>query len=129
MVAATLRRLGTLENAAVALLAGDGETAKVRRAGHRGSGEDAEALEEVAANIHALMAGDAAVILEERVTPLLLGRQCTGLTTQPAVKTGVPSKQRALKARQRIEHLGRLEVVPVGVGESFAVSRIGAQLA
>src|SRR3954451_16748007 len=55
---------GHAEHMAVTLLAGDREAAEVGRAGLGPFGEYAEPLEEISADVHALVASDTAVALE-----------------------------------------------------------------
>ena len=84
---------GHLEHVAVFLGAGDIEAPQVRRGGVAPGGEVvpqyAELLEHVAADIHPLMASDAAVVLEALVAVLFLGAEDRGVARQVLVETRV----------------------------------------
>src|SRR5207253_7947777 len=82
----------------------------------------AEFLEHVAADIHALMTGDAAILLELRVTGLLFGGDGVGLAAKISVETGVGRDQRALEAGYGILDIRLGDAIGIGGGERFAIS-------
>lgn len=116
----------------VARIAGDGEPAEIGAAFSAlppiGVGEDPEALEEVAADIRALVAGDAAERREPAIALLLVPRNRVARPAEKAVEARVRGDERALIGGERVQHrlpLGRRAVDRL---ESFEVARIGAQL-
>nr|WP_287234043.1 hypothetical protein [Mesorhizobium sp.] len=127
-VTATLRRLGTrktwrsLSTPVMAeirlghvLLAGEGNP------------KDAELLKQIAADIGALMACDAAIRLEQLIAMLLVRRDGVALALEMAVETGVGRDQRALKDGQGVEHIRPVGSRAVERHESPRIVRVGAQ--
>ena len=103
------------EDEPVIRLAGDGETAEVGRADgplRERVVKDAEPLKQIAADIHALMAGDAAVVLEQLVAALFLWRDGIALPAQVAVKARIGRDQRTLEGREGIQHMCRRGSLP-----------------
>ena len=116
------------EDEPVVRLAGDGETAEVGGADgplRERVVKDTEPLKQIAADIHALMAGAAAIVLEEPVAALFLGRDGIPLPAQVTVKACIGRDQRALEGRKGIQHVCRRGVAPVDRREGLPVSLIG----
>ena len=90
--------------------------------------EDAVALEQVAAHIDALVAGDAAERLEKLVAGKLLRRDRVGIPGKPAVESGARRDQRPQVGRDRVQEGGHVGRAPVGVAELPGASRSARNL-
>src|SRR5262249_22345304 len=106
--------------------AGDANQYRFRRAQWM---KNAVPLEEVAANIDALVARDAAKRLEQLVAGQLLRRDRGGFALKPAVKPAARRYQGLLVGRNRIQEGSDIRVPPVCVAELPDHFRVGAQLA
>src|SRR5262249_4669122 len=76
----------------------------------------------------ALMAGGAAIALEQPVALLLVARDGGRIAAQVAVEARVGRLERALEADERVQHLSRNEVSPIDGGEGASIAVIAAQL-
>ena len=91
--------------------------------------ENAVPLEEIAADIDALVASDAAKRLEQLIAGQLLRRDRGGVARKPAVEPAARRDQRALVGRDRIQEGGDVGLPPVRVAELPHRFGVGAQLA
>ena len=88
----------------------------------------AEFLEHVAADIQALMAGNAAIFLEALVAVFFLEGEDVGVALQVLVETRVGRQQGAFVGRQGILHIGRRHAVGVHLGECGLVLGDGREV-
>src|SRR5215471_1767521 len=89
--------------------------------------EDTRPLEEVAADIHALMAGDAADRLEQLIALLLVVREGLPVSAEPTIEAACRREQRSLIGRDRIEHAVAVRHMSVGAAEPTHHFRIRSQ--
>ena len=86
------------------------------------------ALEKIAANVHALVTGDAAQGFEQAISVLFLDRQGAGVSHQPAVETATGRYQRSLEACEGINDIPGVRAAAVDGHELPAKSRIAVEL-
>src|SRR5262249_37912554 len=91
--------------------------------------ENAVPLEEIAADIDALVAGDAAERLEQLIAGQLLRRDRAAFARKPAVEPAARRDQGALVGRNRIQESGDVGPFPVRLAELPHYLEVGAQLA
>src|SRR5947207_2915681 len=91
--------------------------------------ENAVPLEQVAADIDALVANDAAKRFEQLIPGQFIRRDRGGLTPKPAVEAAARRDKGALIGRERIEEGGYVGFPPVGVAELPHRYGVATQLA
>jgi len=89
--------------------------------------EDPVPLEQIAADIHALMAGDAAQRLEQAIPFLFLRRERTRVALQPAIESAAWRHQGSLEARQRIHNRVGIGPATIGSGEFPVQTGVGTE--
>ena len=75
------------------------------------------ALEKIAANVHALVTGDATQGFEQAISVLFLDRQGVGVSLQPAVETAARRYQGSLEACEGIDDIPGVRTAAVGGDE------------
>src|SRR5262249_16164169 len=90
--------------------------------------EDTRPLEEVAADIHALMAGDAAERLAQLIALLLVVGEGLPVSAEPTIEAACRREQRPLIGRYRVEHAVAVRHVSVSLLELTYHLRIRCQL-
>ena len=86
------------------------------------------ALEKIAANVHALVTGDATQRFEQAISVLFFDRQGAGVSHQPAVETAAGRYQRSLEACEGIDDIPGVGAAAVDGHELAAQSGIGVEL-
>src|SRR5471032_2970823 len=84
----------------------------------------AELLVHIAADVDALVAGHAAVLLEFGVAGFLVGGDGVALAAQVAVEARIRRDQRALVTGDGVAHIGRRQALAVGGGEGAGVAGV-----
>src|SRR5690606_28902619 len=90
-------------------------------------GKDPEPLKQIAAHVGALVAGTAAIRLEQLEAAGLLRRDRCVLAAKVAVEPGVGSRQRTLKGSEGVEGAGAVGRATIGSREAASVIGIGIQ--
>ena len=128
-----IAQAGHLEHMAVFFILGQQVAPQVRfqrvAAGLEVIAHHAEFLEHIAANVHALVTGNAAVILEALVAVFFLAGQDIGVAQQVLVKPRVGCQQRALVGGQGVLHIGSGDAIGIGLFERVLVGGQGGQVA
>ena len=91
--------------------------------------EYAVPLEEIAAHIDALMAGNAAERFENLITGQLLRRDRVGFALKPAVEAAARRNQRSFECDDRIQDSCGVRLAPVSVAKLRRRFGVGTQLA
>src|SRR5258705_11562549 len=86
------------------------------------------ALEKIAADVDALMTGDASQGFEQTIPVLFFGRQRAGVSCQPAVEPAARRYQGSLEAREGIDDVLGVGATAVDGREFPAQARISAEL-
>src|SRR4051812_25067783 len=82
--------------------------------------EYAVALEQIAANIYALMAGDAAQGFEQTVSVQFVRRERGGVSSEPAIETASWCHQRSLKTCDGVDDVVHVRGAAIGGQELVA---------
>src|SRR6516165_9839850 len=90
--------------------------------------EYAVALEQIAAQIHALVAGDAAERFEQLIAGKLLRGDRAGIAGKETVEPAARRDERALVCRDRVEQRAAVGLPAIGVAKLPHHVRVGPQL-
>src|SRR5882757_4354755 len=85
-------------------------------------------FEQISADIHALVAGDASQRLEQSISGELLRRECRRVAGEPAVELAAGRDQRSFEDRDGIQDTWGIRPVPIRLPELTDEHRIAAQL-
>jgi hypothetical protein len=79
--------------------------------------ENTMPLEQIAAHVYALVAGNAAQRPEQPIAGQLLRRDCAGATGEPAIEAALRSNERALKTSDGVQETIAAGPLSVGISE------------